>query len=832
MIAAMHVAVASTLLFSVVFCGGVGAVRILLPPANVDLNAAQPSSPVFMNVSGCSGSLPVHRPPNPTSQAITVAAFFPLPELSIDTSDQSTSNATMRTPTNLHYLLPAAVIAVDELNRAMAGTGYHLQLDVRNSMGDRFVATEELISLFSEEETNDTRPAVAVLGPGRLDVTTSLSPLAHRFSLPQVSYANDTNIPVITPEEKRSDYPSLFFMVRDVYHVATTALRVMDYLGLTEQVGFVYDEDLIYTKTVEQLVEESGGDFILRIENTRIAVPGDAFVRLSPHDRGEALGRFMRSVRENQIRVIAGLVGERSACATVCEATSGTVPGEGFMFVFVGAYQESWWFDEASCPCKLRASDVESVLIVSSQVKNTLTDETFVLGKRLKDLKEEYTDSLSQWCPETEGTDPNTFFATTYDAMLTLGLAINDTLSALNASVHNVAMVDYNASVYQPLLNSLAGTNFTGASGQVTFSSVGERMGIDVVQQIQGGVLTLVGTFHSESETLDINDSMLSWPGSRGVPDLYPDDIQKTATTSILVITLLVTVTSNVVTIALLVLVIRHRKHRIFIASGQRLNYIVFAGAFMAFATIYIFVLFESSVGPKMPERLFTFFCIVRLYLIMMGFTFTFGTLFVRAWRIYRIFNNPFVAKRKYTDTYLMLIVGFLALVDIILVTVFVSVDSYGRQVLRADADYDTFTACVYLGCFSEQYFLIGTFILAIYKILQMLLFLFVVSLVRRGVIERKIYDDSQYLAIALYLSAIVFFVGLPLQVLLSVSFKIAESLFVNMSWVNFSTDVTVIVIYAPKLYQIMYKKVDVRKLMSQKSKFYLYSAESRGSIL
>ena len=708
--------------------------------------------------------------------------------------------------------------------------GYHLQLDVRNTECDRFVAIKELTESLYDSSTTNT-PHLAVLGPGCLDVTTALSPLAHGLLLPLVSYANDTNVPVISAADRRAEFPDLFQMVRNVYHVAKTALRVMDYFEWTEQVAFVYDDDLIYAKTVEQLASTTGGDFTLRDRNGSIAisVPDGVLLRLPAKEKTKPISNFMSSVQGQFIRVIAGLVGEDSACKIVCEGKQGTIPGDGFVYIFVGAYQEEWWLNEASCPCQLKASDVESVILVSSQVKNTLSNDVFELGSTLSELKQRYADRLNTWCPETRDSKLDTFFATTYDALLALGLAINNSLPVLNVSIddyyHNGTVVP--TSVYQAILNSLSNSNFTGASGQVTFTSSGERVGIDVVQQIQDGTLALVGTYNSAVDKLEINESRLRWPGDGGTPRLYPEDDQKTATRAVLIFAGLVTLASHVFSLVMMGFVIRHRRHRIFLASGQRLNYIIFAGVYVAFTTIYIFILLESRLGPKMPTNLFSFFCIVRLYLIMLGFTLTFGTLFVRAWRIYRIFNNPFVAKRKYTDTHLMLIVGFLALIDLILVTVFVSADSYGRSVSRADADFDTFTACTYLGCFSKRFFLIGTLILAMYKILQMLLFIFVVSLVRRGVIERKIYDDSKFLALALYMTAVVFFIGLPLQVLLSVSFKIAESLAVNMLWVNISANVTLCAIYIPKLYQIIYKKVDVRKLMTQKSKFYIYSSES-----
>lgn len=756
-------------------------------------------------VPGCSGTLLFKQPPDHNSQPITITALFPFP----DANGSSTPGA----PAHLHYLLPAATIALEEINQVM--DGYYLQLDIRNTNCESFTAIHELIQ---SKEDSRTPYVAAVLGPGCRDVTQSLSPLAHRLYLPQVSYANDTSVPVIASKEKKKDFPSHFQIVRNVHTTSKTALRVMEHFEWTEQVGFVYDDGAVYTRTVEELVTSRDDEYILSTAEVEIKVPEEAFVQLVESERDERINNFMNSVREKEIRVIAGLVGEESACSLLCEAKNGVIPGDGFVWVFVGAYQEKWW-KGATCPCKLVDSDIESVVLVSSQVKDTLSNGTFELGNTLKDLKIEYLSRLHQWCPETNGTNPNTFFATTYDATLALGLAIN-------ASLHSVQ----NASFFQFINNSLANTDFTGASGHVRFNSTGERVGMDVVQQLQGGNPVIVGQFDSETNQLKIYNNT-SWHSSSEVPSVRPDENQKVVALPIVVFAVVGTFISNIFAIVIMCFVIRHRKHRLFLASGQRLNYFVFAGAYMAFGTTYLFALYESDIAPHMPHGLFTFFCILRLYMVMMGFTLTFGTLFVRAWRIYRIFNNPFVAKRKYTDTYLMAMVGVLLLIDIILVSVFIAVDKFGRYVYRGDVDYDSFTVCTYLGCLSKDYYVIGTGLLAIYKFLQMLLFVFVVSLVRRGVIERKIYDDSKFLAIALYVTAICFFIGIPLQVLLLVS-RPELSLTINTVWVNIATDVTLSVVYIPKLYQIIYKKCDVRTLMTQKSKFYIYSSESRGTIL
>lgn len=776
----------------------------------------------------CTGTLEVRQPPRNDSKPIIVTSLFPFPALNTE-SDGYSNAAPTPVADNMHYLLPAAVIALEELNDRLHG--YHLQLDVRDTQCHPYKALSEIIS--SVEEYSNKRTAnLAILGPGCLDATQVVSPIAQRLFLPVVSYGYDTNTPVVSSDSDSDSNTNLFEMVRNVYHTTQTAVHVMHYFGWTERVAFMYDDDMIYTLTVEQLARVSDRGFVLTAnDSVEITIPRGIFVELVDDTAANTIRDFMSTVRKNSIRVIAGLMGQDYACQLLCEAKRGTIPGHGFVWVFVGAYQDEWWQNEAVCTCNLTKADVESVILVSSQVKNT-SNKTLVSGTTYAELKAKYLERLYKWCPKTVGTKPNTFFSTTYDAVWTIGMAINNTLDLLTevgpeyTPYGNATVPGYNSSVYEALSNSLATTDFFGASGQVSFSDSGERMGIDVVLQIQDGQNTLVGHFDSQTRLLSITEASVQWPGDGMVPSEEPVEIHKSVSLGVTVVVTIVTFSSIIFAILMLLFTIYYRNHFIIRASGHRLNYFIFTGCFMAYASVLIFALLSSSAGREMPRGLFSFFCILRLYTLPLSFTLTYGTLFARAWRIYRIFNNPFISKRKYSDTHLMLIVSVLALIDIALITIWAAAGSYGGLIARDEVDYDDFSTCVYLGCSSRSLYLIGTGVNSFYKILQMMLFLFIISLVRKGIIERKIYDDSTGLAISLYVSAL-FVIGLPAQVQLLLTFNIGAALVVNAIWVNLITNVCITAIYVTKFYQIVIKKVDVRKLRTQKSKFYLYRQES-----
>ena len=791
-----------------------------------------------MDMPGCPGTLPTNQPPSTGSQPIRVTAFFSFPRessaesgsRSLNSSGSDGSYANLSQTANLHYLLPAAVIAVEDVNAALALEGYHLQLDVRATRCDPNEVLYQLISS-TEEPRQTSTPHLGIVGPGCLAEIESLSPLAHRFFLPQVAYADEANMPVLGEDDAYQDY---FQLVRDVHQITMTALHVMHHFQWMENVAFVYDDNSLFRATVEQLVHGEPGEFVLQVsEDIAIRIPDHAFIEIIEKKRRELIRELMRAVRRESIQIIVGLVKEENACRLICEARKGVVPGSGFVWLFVGTYREDWWRNEAECNCSLNAKDVESVILVSSQIQKNISS-SLPLGRTVAELKQDYLQRLNSWCPGTKGMPPNPLFSTTYDAVLALGLAINHTLDVLNASgvdyqpYTNDTVPGHDTSVYQSLLNSLYDTDFEGASGNVAFTAIGERIGIDIVQQMQDGNLTLIGVFDSEFGNLTMFPGATQWPGRGGVPGVYPTRVTAYAELWTVVVTIIVTLGSTILTIVVLVYIIRHHENRILRAAGQRLNYFIIAGCFTAFTTVFILALIESPLAQRMSYGVYTFFCILRLYTLVLSFTLSYGTMFARAWRIYRIFNNPFVQKRNYSDKHLMLIVGVLALIDIILVTIFVAADNYGRSSIEMEPDFDSYTICTYIGCFSQRYYIIGTGIIGLYKILQMLMFLVVISLVRKGVIERKIYDDSKWLAISLYVAAVFFLAGLPLQVLLLLNFHVGVSLLINMFWVNTITDVCIVVVFVPKLYLIVYKKVNVRDMMTQKSKFYIYSQEQQ----
>ncbi len=779
----------------------------------VDIGIAPPS--------GCSGTLLAYPATNDTAQII-IPAFFPFPTQVSADGRKSKS----REIANGHYLIPAALLALDEINaRPELFPGYHLWLDVRDSSCDEYQSVHELILSTREEQIDpdSTPPRLAVLGGGCSIVSTGLGLLTPRYGLPQVSYGNN---PSATDRDGNS-HP--FFQIIETFNqTLRTTLVVLNHFGWTNNVALIHQDSLIYTPVLETVVTGTFTEnFTASILDPDININVVLFHKISNDAEIPSFKGFLGNVRDKNVRVIVAAVNENYAYHLLCEAQSGQIPGSGFVWVFTGSYSERWW--NRNTTCTLTTEDIFSVLVVSSEVRILNQSETLdTSGKNFSQFEAEYESRLQNWCPDAEG---ELLAPTAYDAVWAIALAINSTIDSIDHTDTVLGMqYNYNSSdLYSRITNSLFQTRFVGASGIVQFNDARGRVGIDTIYQIQEGDRRLVGTYDNQQVDFQSGDFSVVWPDGNGPPSDVPEEISESVPLWIIFPAVVITVLGIAFSIAMFVFNWYHRRHRILLAASQKLNYIILGGTWMGFLSVLILCVLESDLGTKINDKLFAFLCVLRLSALAMSFTLAYGTMFARAWRIYRIFNNPWVVKRPLRDYHLMLMVGFFLIGDLIILIAWSAIDYYRRFVTTSEVDYETYSRCHYLSCGSTYLFLwLG--VIGMYKILLMIVGVLTVSLVRKAVVERKIFDDSKSLSIALYITAISFTLGLPLQFLFLLQFQVVYAFIAGALWVNVSAYSTIVCVFIPKFYAIVIKKDKGRNLRSLKSVFYVAHPECRHS--
>ncbi len=761
---------------------------------SVELSVAPPK--------GCTGTLTSLSADNDSAE-IVVPAFFPFPANGSESHGRELDNG--------HYLIPAAVLALDEINsRPGLLPGYHLRLDIRDSSCDKYKGVYELI-LSAQKAQNGTAPRVAVLGGGCSLVSAGLGLLTPRYELPQVSYGNNPS------SADRNNVLPFFQTVGTFDQRLRTALEVLHHFRWIHNVALIAQENEIYTRVLETVVTSTlDGNFTASVENTSISI--NIVVLHEIHgdvNLAASFATFFKDVRDKNLRVIVAAVNENYARLLLCEAKSGRMPGSGFVWVFIGSFSDSWW--ERSTTCVIDAEDVESVLIISSEIRNLNESQIMeqTSGKTITAFQAEYEARLQQWCP---GGKAEPLATTTYDALWAIALAVNSTMGPTGSIAYN------SSDLYSRITTSLSETNFLGASGQVHFNEARGRVGINAIHQTQSGVHQFVGTYDNGQLSFQSGRYPLMWPEGAPPSDV-PEEIQESVPLWFIGPAVGVTLLGIGFSIIMFVFNWVYRKHRILLAASQRLNYIILAGTWLGFFSVLILSVLESEIGTKMSDELFASLCIIRLTALSMSFTLAYGTMFTRAWRIYRIFNDPWVAKRPLRDHHLMLMVALLLVGDLIILIIWTAIDHYRRFTSVSEIDYGSYSRCTYLSCGSSHLF-IWLSIVGMYKILLMLGGVFVVSLVRKGVVERKIFDDSRSLSLALYVTAISFSLGLPLQFLFLLQFQVVFAFIAGAAWVNISAYSTIVCVFLPKFYAIVIKKDSGKNLRSLKSVFYVAHPE------
>ena len=75
--------------------------------------------------------------------------------------------------------------------------------------------------------------------------------------------------------------------------------------------------------------------------------------------------------------------------------------------------------------------------------------------------------------------------------------------------------------------------------------------------------------------------------------------------------------------------------------SSPKLNYLIGAGAIILYADTYF------TVFPTTDPMIVATFCTLTPWLTNIGFSLCFGTVGVKMWRVYYIFNDPSAKKKK-----------------------------------------------------------------------------------------------------------------------------------------------------------------------------------------
>ncbi len=360
----------------------------------------------------------------------------------------------------------------------------------------------------------------------------------------------------------------------------------------------------------------------------------------------------------------------------------------------------------------------------------------------------------------------------------------------------------------QMLYKIIVSTTFIGITGLIELDENGDRKSFyDVVnvQQIGGlpvsiGMIKSTNISSAESIEIVMINSKPVWSDNR---NMMPTDRLLTLERKILIsntslyTTLVFCIGGLIFSIVLGVMNFIWRNTAIIKMGSAKFSSVIIVGVIETFILIMLTVIRNSSIMTN--DSFFFKYCIADIWLSLTSFTMVFGCLFLKTYRIHRIFNSNVLANRKViSDKHLYFALLSLLLVDILLATLWTTIDTpkleknLTRSVMR-DQNIINFYTYKCTSVFQNAWY----FTAVIYKGL-FLLYGAVLAIQIRG-IKESAFNDSKWIAFCIYNIAIMMCVLIPINYAVDLSL---ESLVILRSiFLFFAAFLTLGLLFIPRFY-------------------------------
>ncbi|KGL75938.1 Gamma-aminobutyric acid type B receptor subunit 1, partial [Tinamus guttatus] len=375
-----------------------------------------------------------------------------------------------------------------------------------------------------------------------------------------------------------------------------------------------------------------------------------------------------------------------------------------------------------------------------------------------------------------------------YDAIWALALALNKTSAELVKKGLRLEDFNYNnKNITDEIYRALNSSAFEGVSGHVVFDASGSRMAWTLIEQLQGGVYKKIGYYDSTKDNLSWynNDK---WIG--GAP---PADYTKVITTFRFLSQKLFISVSVLASLGILLAIIClafniYNGHVRYIQNSQPyLNNMTAVGCTLALAAVFPLGLDGYHIGPG----LFPFVCQARLWLLGLGFSLAYGSMFTKIWWVHTVFTKKEEKKekRKTLEPWkLYATVGLLVGLDVVTLFIWQIVDPLHRtiEVRRCGRELSPSqpTPWIFYG-FKGLLLLLGIFL----------------AYETKSVSTEKI-NDHRAVGMAIYNVAVLCLITAPVTMILN-SQQDAAFAFASLA-VVFSSYITLVVLFVPKMRRLI----------------------------
>ncbi|XP_064876242.1 gamma-aminobutyric acid type B receptor subunit 1-like [Oncorhynchus nerka] len=681
--------------------------------------------------------------------------------------------------------LPSAQMALDLVNkRTDILPEYELELIHYDSMCDPGEATKLLYDLLY------TEPIKMVLMPGCSSVSTLVAEAARMWNLIVLSYGSSS--PALS---NRQRFPTFFRTHPSATLHNPTRVQLFQKWKWTK-IATIQQTTEVFTSTLDDLearTKEAGIEISVR--QSFLTDPAPA----------------VKNLKRQDARIIVGLFYETEARKVFCEVFKEKLYGKKYVWFLIGWYADNWFkIKDPSINCTVEQMTEAVEGHVTTEIV-MLNPETVRGASNLtsQEFLNQLMSKLGGKNPEETGGFQEAPLA--YDAVWALALALNKTVGPLKAKGRRLEDFNYNnrditAEIYRALNTS----SFEGVSGHVVFDAQGSRMAWTLIEQLQGGSYKKIGYFDSTKGNLSWygNDRWIGKTHSFFIPGPPADQTVVIEEFRFLSQKLFVSVSvfaglGILLGIVCLTFNIYNSNVRYIQNSQPYLNNMTAVGCMMALAAVFPLGL----DGHHVHRKQFPVVCQFRLWLLGLGFSLAYGSMFTKIWWVHTVFTkkDDKKEKRKHLEPWkLYATVGVLLVIDVLSLMIWqivdplhITVEKFVREAPKGDLD--VLIQPLLEHCSSDK---MNTWLGVVYGYKGLLLLLGIFLAYETKSISTEKINDHRAVGMAIYNVSVLCMITAPVTMILS-SQQDASFAFASLAIV-FSVYITLVVLFVPKMRRLI----------------------------
>ncbi|ESP00240.1 hypothetical protein LOTGIDRAFT_141127 [Lottia gigantea] len=548
--------------------------------------------------------------------------------------------------------LPAVLMALQDVNnRSDILRDYELEMSFDDSQCMPGLGTKVLYNLLY------TKPVKLMVLSGCSIVSTFVAQAAKMWNLVVLAYGASS--PALS---NRQRFPTFFRTHPSATLHNPTRVKIFQKFGWTK-IATIQDTQEVFQSTKEDLSK--------RVKAAGINIVATQTFLTDPVNA-------VRSLKRQDARIIVGLFYEDAARKVFCQVYKEKLYGKKYVWLLIGWYPDNWYkskLDSINCTGDQLAEALEGHFTTEAVIlhqDSSMTDVgmtapefTRRLDEKLRYEKNITDTSLVTGYPEAP---------LAYDAVWAMALALNKT--AVRLAEKNLSLLDFdyvNKNITDEIYSAMNSTKFLGVSGNVAFSSQGDRIAWTQIEQMINGTYHKLGYYDSVADNLTWFGKE-KWKGGK-IPKDHTVVVNSLRVVSPALYYSMCGVASLGILAGVVCLLFNYtnRNRRIIALSQPLVNSITCIGCMICLLCIFM----VGLDGKFLPADKYSLKCQVGAWILSIGFTLGYGSMFAKVWMVHKL-TTASKKERKEWGVHVVLSI-FLAL-DVAILTIWQIMDPLQRK--------------------------------------------------------------------------------------------------------------------------------------------------------